>query len=173
MKKFVTLAATLSVLALVLFSSSALAQQRVSVTIGPGRDEASGTGSATLEDIGGRTRVTVQVAATNPNMIGHIHADACPGVGGVVFPLQNTVNGRSVTEINAPLSEVLSRGRSINLHKSPDQAGIYVGCATLPAAGAAAPAATGGPSVMMLAGAIAAVGASLLGGGLYLRRRRS
>lgn len=169
------LGAALGLLAVIAVSSSALAQQRVTVTIGPGRDAATGTGTAILTDLGGgRTRVELQVAATNPNMIAHIHADVCPGVGAVVFPLTNVENGRSTTEINASLSEVLTRGRAINLHRSPQEAGVYVGCGNLPAAAvaAAAPAAAGGPTLAMVAGAAGVAGAGLLGAGAYLRRRR-
>jgi hypothetical protein len=131
-----------------LVPDSAAAQQPVTVTIGPGRDAATGTGTATLTDLGGgRTRVDVRANAASPNMPAHIHADVCPGVAAVVFPLTNVMNGTSTTEINASLADIMARGKSINLHQSPQEAQIYVGCGNLPAMGAAAaPAAPAAPA---------------------------
>src|SRR6185436_1648394 len=154
MRKFAVFVPVVSLLLLMASSSSAIAQQTISVTIGPGRDEGSGTGTATLTAMGNQTQVVLRVAGTNPEMLAHIHADACPGVGAVIFPLTNPVNGASTTVIDAPLSTVLAQGRSINLHKSPADSGIYVGCGNL--AGAAA----------------GAGGAALVGAGFGVRRWR-
>jgi len=162
------------------FSSSALAQQSTTVQLGPGREEQDVNGTATISDAGGgRTRVVVRVNPANPNMPGHIHSDACPGAGPVVYPLTNVVNGQSTTDIDAPIADVLAKGKSINLHKSPDQAGIYVSCGEFQAAAAGA----GGPvaqtpgalprtgDVGSLAPVVGAVGAGLLTAGYALRRR--
>ena len=171
---FVPALAALMVLA---SSSTAVAQQSVTVTIGPGRDEASGTGTATLTAQGNQTVVVIRAAATNPEMLAHIHADACPGVGAVVFPLTNPINGSSTTTIDAPLSRVLAEGKSINLHKSPSDSGVYVGCGNLMAAGAGGAAQV--PARLPATGDLGAVapllsvlGAGLLGAGTALRRRR-
>ena len=169
--------------------SSSSAQQTVTVDLGPGRDEATGTGTATLTDMGGgQTQVVVNVAATNPDMPAHIHGDVCPGVGPVVFPLSNVQNGQSTTTINAPLSDILARGKAINLHKSSQQIGVYVACGDLAAAGApAAPAPAPAPAVppAQMPGALPrtgdlgtvaplllAAGAGLVGAGYVLRRGR-
>jgi LPXTG-motif cell wall-anchored protein len=171
-------ALALSLLAVGATASIAGAQETITVQIGPGRDDATATGTITLTAVGNQTRVDVNVAGTNPNMPAHIHSDACPGVGSVVFPLQNPMAGRSTTTIDAPLNEVLARGRSINFHRSPQEAAIYTGCGNLPAASAAAPAAAQPASlprtgdVASLASLFAAVGASLAGAGLLLRRRQ-
>lgn len=174
MRRLITGSLALGLLAMLALSSSVLAQQTINVTIGPGREEATGTGTATLTDLGGgRTRVVLRTAATNPNMIAHIHAaPGCPGVGAVIFPLSNVMNGASTTDIDASLADILARGRAINTHKSPQEGGVYTGCGNLPAAGAA-PAAAGGPALGLVAGALAAAGAGLLGAGVYFRRRRS
>jgi hypothetical protein len=181
MRKFAAFIPILALLMLVVSSASAAAQQSVVVTIGPGRDEGSGTGTATLTAQGSRTQVVLRVGATNPEMLAHIHADACPGVGAVVFPLSNVVNGTSTTVIDAQLATVLGQGRSINLHKSPQDAGLYVGCGNLAGAFAGA----GGAGAVQvprglpatgdlgaLAPLFAAVGAGLVGVGLGLRRSR-
>ena len=122
---------------------AASAQQPVTVTLGPGRDANEAPGTATLTDLGGgRTRVDISVTSSNANMPAHLHADVCPGVAAVVFPLTNVVNGQSTTEVNASLADIMARAKSINLHRSPDQIQVYVSCGNLPAtAGAPAPAA--------------------------------
>ncbi|MDQ3812121.1 MAG: CHRD domain-containing protein [Chloroflexota bacterium] len=181
MRKFAVFGPVLALLMLLASSSAAGAQQGVTVSIGPGRDEASGTGTATLTPMGNQTVVTLRVANTNPEMLAHIHVDVCPGVGGIVFPLTNVRNGTSTTTIDADLATVLSQGRSINLHRSPQQGSIYVGCGNL--AGAAA-GTTGVGAVQVpralpgtgesgsLAPLLAVAGVALLAAGISLRGRR-
>jgi LPXTG-motif cell wall-anchored protein len=130
--------------------------------------------------MGSQTQVVVRVTTTNPEMIGHIHADVCPGVGAVVFPLTNIRGGTSTTMIDAPLSDVLAQGKSVNLHKAPDQSGVYVGCGTITAAQAAGGGAAQVPRALprtgdaaSLAPLAAALGAGLLGLGYALRRHRN
>lgn len=158
---------------------TASAQQTLTVNIGAGRDESGMTGTATLTDLGGgRTRVAARVSpVVYPNMPAHIHADPCPGVAAVVFPLTNFMNGESTTEVNASLSDIMARGKSINLHRSPQEIPVYVACGNLPAV-AAAPAQM--PAALPRTGegefglyALAAVGALLItaGIGLSIRRR--
>jgi LPXTG-motif cell wall-anchored protein len=170
----------LATLMVLVSSSAVLAQQAVTVPIGPGRDEPTGTGTATLTAQGNQTIVVIRAAATNPEMLAHIHADACPGVGAVVFPLTNPVNGTSTTVIDAPLSQVLAQGKSINLHKSPSDSGVYVGCGNLAAAqaggaGGAAQVPARLPATGDLGQAVpvlVVLGAGLVGAGATLRRRR-
>jgi hypothetical protein len=160
-------------MALLTFSSAA-AQQSVTVAIGPGRDEPTGTGTAILTAQGAQTQVVLRVATTNPEMLAHVRADACPGVGPVVYPLTNVTNGSSTTTIDAPLATVLATGRSINLHKSPAQGMIYVGCGNFAAAGAAqVPGALPRTGDLGFIGALLALaGAGLVGAGWTVRRRR-
>ncbi|MBI4503955.1 MAG: hypothetical protein HY691_00345 [Chloroflexi bacterium] len=170
--------ALLLIPALLVLTTSAVAfaqQQAMTLNFGPGRNEATATGTVALTDIGGgKTRVEVKVQSANANMPAHIHADTCPGAGPVVFPLTNVQNGASVTEINASPADIMARGKSVNLHKSPQEVPVYVACVNLPAA-AAAPAApaqlprTGGPALPL--GAAALAGQALLGAGFVLRRR--
>ena len=124
------------------------AQQTMTVNLGPGRDEATAPGTATLTDIGGgRTRVVIRVTPAYPNMPVHIHADVCPGVEAVVFPLTNVMNGESTTELDASMADIMARGKSINLHKGPGpDVNVYVSCGNLTAAAAAAPAAQPKPA---------------------------
>ena len=119
----------------------------------------------------------IQVNPANPDMLAHIHTDTCPGAGPVAWPLTNVVNGQSTTDIDAPSADVLARGKSINLHKSPSDSGVYVGCGNLMAAGAGGAAQV--PARLPATGDLGAVapllsvlGAGLLGAGTALRRRR-
>jgi LPXTG-motif cell wall-anchored protein len=167
-------------LAALAFASSASAQQAtVTVPLGPGRDEQDVNGTAALTDMGnGTTQVVIRVNPANPNMLAHIHSEACPGAGPVLFPLTNVQNGTSTTVVNAPLSDVLARGQSINLHKSPQLSDIYVSCGNFAAAQRAGGAATQVPGALprtgdvgSLAPLLGALGAGLLGAGYALRRR--
>jgi hypothetical protein len=189
LKRSLVPALALGLLATVSLSSTAAAQQTVTVNLGPGRNEATATGTATITDLGGgMTRVVINVTPTYPNMPAHFHADPCPGVAAVVFPLTNVMNGTSTTEINASWAEIQSRSRSINLHKGPPpDIDVYTGCGNLPTvaappAAAPAPAAAAparAPAQMPRTGDLAfvapllgAAGAGLAGLGLALRRRR-
>src|SRR5215211_4150099 len=139
-------ALVVGLLASISLSAPASAQQTITVQIGPGRDAAENTGTATLTDLGGgRTRVDINVTTTNANQPAHLHADPCPGVAAVIFPLQNVMNGRSTTEVNASLADILARTKSVNLHRSPEQVPIYTGCGNLPTT-AAAPAPAAAPA---------------------------
>jgi LPXTG-motif cell wall-anchored protein len=178
MRRFGLYLPLLAVLASLAVSSSVSAQQAVLVPIGAGRDEASAPGTATLTAQGNQTQVVLRVAGTNPEMLAHIHADVCPGVGPIVFPLTNVRNGTSTTTVDASLAEIMAQGKSINLHRSPDQAGIYVGCGDLAAAQATGGGAAQVPRALPRTGDVgslaplaAAVGAGLLGLGYALRRR--
>ena len=144
---------------------AASAQQPVTVTLGPGRDANEAPGTATLTDLGGgTTRVVISVTSPDANMPAHLHADLCPGVAAIVFPLTNVVNGQSTTDVNASLADIMARAKSINLHRSPDQIQVYVACGNLPApAGAPAPAAAPGAPAAAPAPAPAAAPAAAPG----------
>jgi LPXTG-motif cell wall-anchored protein len=153
----------------------------VSVPLGAGRDEQNVNGSATLTDLGdGTTQVVIRVNPANPVMLAHIHVDTCPGAGAVQYPLTNVQNGTSTTVVDASLSDVLANGKSINLHKSPDDAGIYVSCGNFTAAAQAGGGAAQVPRALprtgdlgSLAPVLGALGAGLAGAGYLLRRRFS
>ncbi len=166
-------------------SSTVIAQETVTVNLGPGQGPAGGgdqTGTATLTAQGDQTQVVLDIepgpaAVEQP---AHIHEGSCPGVGEVAFPLTNVVNGTSTTVVDASLEELQSGDFAINIHKSGDEIGVYVACGDILAA--AAPAAqppTGGPPptdeggfawwyVLIATGALALMG----GGALALRLRQ-
>lgn len=89
------------------------------------------TGSVTLTAIDAqRTRVEIAVdPAGHMSMPAHIHPGTCDAlVPQPKYPLQNVVNGASVTEVPAPLDELLQGGVAVNIHKSNEEMQIYAAC---------------------------------------------
>ena len=92
------------------------------------------TGSVTLTDIGDqRTLVEIEVdPAGHPSMPAHIHPGTCDElVPQPKYPLQNVVDGASVTEVPAPLEELLRGGVALNVHHSNEEMGTYTACIEL------------------------------------------
>jgi plastocyanin len=110
-------------------------------------------GQATLIGMGTSTRVIVQVKAgpRGTEQPIHIHNGPCDRLGGVVHSLTNVVNGRSTTDVAAPIATLLNGTFAINLHKSGAEASVYVACGDLTGAApsgtpAATPSGTGSPA---------------------------
>jgi hypothetical protein len=123
------------------FSSVAYTQESVEVTLS--EQNGSGiTGTAMLEDMGdGTTQVTVTLdgAGAGPQPI-HIHPGTCATLDPKpVFPLTNVMNGESITVVEASLADIQAAQHAINVHKSPEEAAVYVACGDI-----AMMAATGG-----------------------------
>lgn len=97
------------------------------------QNDSSQSGTALLEAMGDdTTRVTVNapgpLAGPQP---AHIHSGTCEDLGGVVYPLENVVEGYSQTVVMAPLQDLQSGTFAINLHQSPQQAQIYTACGNI------------------------------------------
>ncbi len=105
----------------------------VTVPLGPGRNGTQ-EGTATLTADGSRTIVTIDITPGEPGVPqpAHIHEGSCPNVGAVAFPLQDVVDGRSTTTVEASLSELLSGGLSINVHRSQAAIAEYTSCGNIP-----------------------------------------
>jgi hypothetical protein len=92
------------------------------------------TGTVTLTDLGDqRTQVEIEVdPAGHPSMPAHIHPGTCDElVPQPKYPLQNVVHGASVTEVPAPLDELLQGGVALNIHNSNEDMGTYTACIEL------------------------------------------
>lgn len=127
---------------LLAFGGAAFAQEE-GVELDLEEQNGSGiTGTAMLEDMGsGMTRVTVSLdgAGAGPQPI-HIHAGTCENLDPQpAFPLTNVMNGESITEVAASIADIQGAEHAINVHKSPEEAAVYVACGDIEmmAAGAA------------------------------------
>jgi len=89
------------------------------------------SGKAKLVEENGQVTVTVSLdgAPENVSQPAHIHLGSCPGIGGIQYPLTNVLNGESTTTIDATLDQLESElPLAINIHKSVDEASVYVSC---------------------------------------------
>src|SRR6185437_13820241 len=116
---------------LTLALAGAAGAQGSSVTVNLAAQNGSGqNGTATLTAMGNQTQVVINITgepsgASEPD---HIHTGTCANLGGVKYPLQNTVNGTSTTMVNVSLATLHSGTFAINLHKSAAEIGVYVAC---------------------------------------------
>ena len=135
-------AVSLALVGLLAFGGSAFAQDAGSEVTLTEQNGSGITGTAMLEDLGnGTTRVTVMLdgAGPGPQPI-HIHPGDCATLDPKpVFPLTNVMNGESITEVAASLADIQAAQHAINVHKSPEEAAVYVACGDI-----AMMAATGG-----------------------------
>jgi hypothetical protein len=92
------------------------------------------TGSVTMTAIGeNHTLVEIKVdPAGHPSMPAHIHPGSCDDlVPQPKYPLENVVDGTSVTEVPASLDELLRGGQALNIHRSNEEMRIYTACVDL------------------------------------------
>jgi LPXTG-motif cell wall-anchored protein len=140
--------ALLAVIALATyFPAQTEAQQSLTINIGA-QNNSGVSGTAVLSPDGSGTKVVVTLQnAPGPHPI-HIHAGRCPNIQpAVVFPLTTVQAGKSETTVPASLATILSAPHAINVHKSPQEASVYVACGDIAAAGGqAAPAASPAPA---------------------------
>ena len=128
----------------VLASAAATAQQPLTINLS--EQNGSGiNGTAVLTPMGNQTRVVVNVRgpATGP-LPAHIHVGQCPNPGAVVAPLTSIQNGTSETTVNMTIDQMRAARHAVNLHKSPQEASVYVSCGDLPLAAAGTGGGTGG-----------------------------
>lgn len=92
------------------------------------------TGTVTLTEVNDeRTRVEIDVEpAGHASMPAHIHPGSCDDlVPQPKHPLENVIDGTSVTEVAASIEELLSGGQALNLHRSNTEMEIYTACVDL------------------------------------------
>lgn len=100
-------------------------------------DEVEGSGesgAAMLSEEDGKVKVILSLTGAPEGIMqpAHIHVGECPGVGAVVYPLEFPVSGMSETILDVTLDQLRSeQPLAINVHKSPEEAQIYVSCGEL------------------------------------------
>ncbi|HEY8478026.1 MAG TPA: hypothetical protein VIN09_14285 [Chloroflexota bacterium] len=161
-------------LALVLVAATSATAFALDVTMNA-ENNSGQNGTVTLEPMGNQTRViiNVQPGAAGVPQPAHVHEGTCANLNPrPAFPLQPVIDGRSETVIDVSLETLQATQHAVNVHKSAQEASVYVSCGDIPLAAAAsgssgaAPARAGG----LPAGAIAAVGAALIGLGALSSR---
>ncbi|MCH7951570.1 hypothetical protein IH980_02430 [Patescibacteria group bacterium] len=92
------------------------------------------SGTATIEEVDGK--VMVMLALEGPASAvpqpAHIHDGSCPGIGSVVYPLTNVVDGASETTLDIDM-ETLESGKplAVNVHKSAEEIAVFTSCGDL------------------------------------------
>ncbi len=88
------------------------------------------SGVATLRGGDSATEVTITVTGATGNHPAHIHAGTCDNLDpNPAFPLTPIgAEGHSVTTIEVSLETLLDEPFAINVHKSPEEIGVYVAC---------------------------------------------
>ena len=172
----------LASLAVALMTQAAAAQSPVTVQISA-QNNSGISGTATLTPLGNQTRVTLNLQGTPSGGThpAHIHAGTCATLDArPAFPLTSVQNGMSETTVNASIDQLRSTQYAINVHQSPQEASVYVGCGNLPmgggsAAPAAMPRAGAGGGTTLPTGILASLGGLFLiaSGLVYLSRRRA
>ena len=92
------------------------------------------SGKARLVEENNQVTVTISIddSPEDVSQPAHIHLGSCPEVGGVKYPLTNILNGESITTVDVTLDQLKSElPLAINIHKSVDEASVYVSCGNI------------------------------------------
>lgn len=122
------------ILTLGLFAHAALAlDDTVSVKL-EAQNNSGQNGSATLMPEGDTTRVVIEILNMPAGVAqpAHIHLGRCDKLDKAPkWRLEDVKDGRSVTVVPVPLDVILKDRTAINVHKSADEAQIYVSCGNI------------------------------------------
>jgi len=114
----------------------AIAQAPTTVTVKMVAQSDSGeNGTAVLTQVSDGTRIEVKLDGTPKDVPQptHIHIGNCGHINKAPeYPLNNTVNGTSVSTVKGvALADLLKGTYAINVHKSADELGTYVSCGNI------------------------------------------
>jgi hypothetical protein len=114
-------------------------QETIELAVISEQNNSGQSGSATLTRSADGSSLTVEIEISGGSGVAqpaHIHRGSCENLDPKPFvPLNNVVNGRSVTVITDPAALNVDYGISnqyaINVHKSAAEASVYVACGNL------------------------------------------
>lgn len=89
------------------------------------------SGTATLTDVGGKTKITAMVSSgpVGTPQPSHIHMGTCPKPGAILHPLTGVVNGKAETILDLPLATLMEKSPlAILVHKSKDEVKTFTSC---------------------------------------------
>ena len=115
-------------------SALPLEADAINITLTPQNDSGE-TGVASLVEKDGKVLVVLNVMGTpiDIEQPAHIHTGFCPNPGEVEFPLTSVLNGRSETTIDTTMANLKKMlPLAINVHKSEEEAKVYVACGDFP-----------------------------------------
>lgn len=115
----------------------AMMTKDIVVTLGALNASGQG-GKATFSDMHGKTKVVVEIpsGAAGVPQPSHIHMGSCPTPGAILYPLSAVVNGKAETILDVPWETIGSKlPLAVMVHKSKDEAKIFVSCGDLPKEG--------------------------------------
>lgn len=97
--------------------------------------EASQSGMVVITETDGKLKIAIDMVSGPKDVPqpAHIHIGKCPGIGEIKYPLENVVNGKSETMLEATLDQLFSElPLAINVHKSEKDLKTYVSCGDIP-----------------------------------------
>lgn len=114
-------------------TSEAVIAKEMTVNLATENDSGE-SGTAMLKEENSKTTVTLNLTgyAKDVPQPAHIHVGACPGVGAVKYPLNDVLNGVSVTTLNVTMDQLKKDlPLAINVHKSAKDITVYTSCGDL------------------------------------------
>ena len=125
--------ALLGLVAVLGVAAAVSAADSMKVTMAP-QSGSSESGSATLTKEGADTKVVVNLSGATGQQPAHIHKGTCSNLDPKpTYPLSPVSNGKSETVVKASLDDLSKGGYVINVHKSAQEAKIYVSCGEIAA----------------------------------------
>jgi LPXTG-motif cell wall-anchored protein len=155
---------------LLLAATTTIAAAQQATTLQLTQQNNSGiSGTATFTPSGGGLTVDLKVtgAGAGPQPA-HIHGGTCAQLNPTPdFTLASVTNGSSTTTLQTTLQTLAATPHAVHMHKSADELTVYVACADINPASLP----RAGQSDSTIGLVFGAVGLSLAGLGLMLRRR--
>jgi len=110
------------------------------VTVQMHAQNGSGEDGTAVITVSGQDQVNVMITLSNGTTTpqpAHIHKGTCANLDPTpAYPLNNVIEGKSSTTVNAGIGDLAMQGYAINVHKSATEISTYVSCGDITVAGA-------------------------------------